>query len=122
MVIPSPACGGGLGWGLMPWCHVPPCIQCLNDPLQHAVAVFQNFVVPETENTPTTPFEKGIASIMIAGRSMVAAICFDDEPRFRTGKIGDIRPDHELPAKTPAQLTLAEDPPKRPFGIRSVSP
>jgi hypothetical protein len=68
---------------------------------------------------PTASFEEGIASIVIAGVSMLAAICFNEEPRFRTSEVGDIPPNHKLPAKTPAQLALTENPPERPFGIRA---
>lgn len=68
------------------------------DRLRGALRIGQHRVVPETQHAPSVGFERSRSFPVIGNRvEMLAAVQLDDQPRVTTGKIGDIRTDHQLP-------------------------
>jgi hypothetical protein len=88
---------------------------------QHAGTVTQNVVVPKAQDTPPLSDQLCIAPFVMAGQSMLAAIGLDDQPCFDASEVDNVRRDRELPAKAPAELSLAELTPEHTLSIGQVS-
>jgi hypothetical protein len=88
--------------------------------VQYPVAVFDYLIVSEPQDAPAVLIEEGVASVVIAGLRMLATVGFDHQPRFRTGKIDDIRRYHELSPEAPAQLATAQNTPERPLCVGCI--
>jgi len=88
--------------------------------LKHAGAVLENFVVPEAQQAPALLAQSVIAAVVFAGDCMLTAIDLDDQPRFDTGEIDDIRRDWKLPPEPPSERIAPQLPPKQLLGIGHI--
>src|SRR2546423_11914816 len=79
--------------------------------LEYAGAVFENLVVPESENTPALSSQRGVSAVVLAGVTMLAAIRFDDYAGFDAREIGEIGRYLQLATKAPAETGAAWVPP-----------
>jgi hypothetical protein len=73
------------------------CVQFIQDPLQDRFCLGQNLMVPEAQN-PVTHTLKRCRSLGIPLFAMLAAIGFDNQLFFDTGKVGDIWAKLHLPS------------------------
>jgi hypothetical protein len=84
--------------------------------------ILDDIVVPEAQHTITLGFEKG-GSASISGFIMLAAIEFDDQPRFDTKKVDDEGADTGLSSELQiAKLAIPDGVPKSAFDVGRVSP
>jgi len=78
-------------------------VQRIPDVLQDRLSLAQHRIVPIPTDAQSPTLEKTRPLIIpLGGFSMLAAIEFDDEPRFTAIEINDIRRDRVLPTKLPA--------------------
>ncbi|HEY3779134.1 MAG TPA: hypothetical protein VGL35_13860 [Rhizomicrobium sp.] len=74
--------------------------------------LFFQFQIPEPENTKTLAFQEFAANAImfdIFGLGMLAAVEFDDQLRFETHEVGDIRADRLLsPELVPKKAAVAQ--------------
>jgi len=89
------------------------------DGFEDAVRLRDNVVVPEAKDMKTADSQERIA-MRVVGRSldMLAAVKFDNETCFKTGKIGDVAADTMLPTKLESsQLAPTQVLPKQVLGF-----
>jgi hypothetical protein len=112
--IPSPACGGGLGWGLAGrgkrGCYR----------LKNAVTILQNLVIPEANDSPALASEISIA-LPIIPFTMLSAIGLNDELGFDAHEIGDVGRYWVLPPEAPTELITTQLVPQRALCIGHVA-
>ena len=112
---PSPACGGGPGWG--------PARKPTQDYLAHALRIPQHLVVPEPQNTKTATAQKRIAPRIARRIGVLSAVDFHDQPGLQAGEVDDVRADGQLPPEPESlQLAHAQAAPQRAFGIGHPAP
>jgi hypothetical protein len=83
----------------------------------------QQFVVPESRNTPTVPQQVSCPVLVIARLSgVLAAIQLDDDAMLETGKIHMEWSNRMLPPKLAStKAAFAQVPPQKTFCIRLLS-
>jgi hypothetical protein len=80
--------------------------------LQHALAIQEHLIVPETKHRPALPREIGVTGIISMAFGMLETIRLDDQLGAKTKKVDNIRSDRNLPAKLEAiQATIAQKTP-----------
>ena len=83
-----------------------------------AVSIGQNIVVPEAQNTPAKFFQTYSAHNIIRIVGMLAAIGFNNQMIFSTGKIGNEFANGMLTSKTIAlKATITQEIPEAIFGV-----
>jgi hypothetical protein len=92
--------------------------QCFGYPLKHSFEVLQDVVVPKSQYPPTFARQERVAPVVIARQGVLSAIGFDNQTRFKTDKIDDIRRYRKLSPKPPAKLILTQHPPQRALCVR----
>ncbi len=110
LLFPSPACGGGSGWGLQ---------QDKTNLFQHAFRLRQNIVVPETQNSKASSSEPGCARLIVVwGRLMLTPVDLDNELSFDAEEIDDVRSHRNLAAEmVAADPVRAESKPETNFSV-----
>jgi hypothetical protein len=98
-----------------------PISERIGDCLQHAGAIFENIVVPEAEDPPAFRPQSRVSPVMVTRLSVLAAIGFNDEARFETRKIDNVRRYRKLTAKAPAKAVTAQFAPQRLLGVGHIS-
>ena len=109
-VFPSP-CGRGWGRG------------DFGDGRQNALKIFEDFVIPETQNRVAQGAQIGVARLItFEGASVLAAVEFDDEPEFGADEVHDVGADGLLTAELVAiHLAVAQLAPEQGFGIGGLA-
>ncbi len=80
-------------------------------------------MIPESQYTKSAFSEIDVALCVVRSRRCVlSAIQFDDQTRMQASKIGDVRSDRMLPAKSvPIQVSSAEMPPQMALCLRCIA-
>jgi hypothetical protein len=98
--------------------------ECSIHDVDHFIRPHENIAIPEPDHTAAMllkPARAHFITLVSIFLSVTAAIHFDDQARFGTKEIGEVRPYRRLPPKTEAgQLFSAKQRPQSPFGIRHV--
>ena len=76
--------------------------------LQNPCSVFENLVVPEPENAPSSAPQRFVPKFVLSGQSMLSAVGLDDQPRFEAGEINNVGRDCMLPSEPPRELLVAK--------------
>jgi hypothetical protein len=76
-----------------------PSLQFCQNARGNPFGVAQNLTVPEPEYAPSQAFEPSSAARIFLVLKVLTAIRLDDQEVFGAGKIGDERPDRDLPAE-----------------------
>ena len=76
----------------------------------HAGSVRKDVIVPEAQDAEAGGSEPAIFRRVCAGSGVLPAINFDDEPRVKADKVGDVRADRVLPAEAMAVELIASQP------------
>jgi hypothetical protein len=72
-------------------------IKNIQNPLQNTFNIPQYFMIPESQNTVTFPFQKfGPHLVSLILFSMLAAVKFDDQISFHTTEVGNETPNRML--------------------------
>jgi hypothetical protein len=95
-----------------------PCRKRLDDPLDDAVDILQDLIVPETEHNLACRLQDG-RSLQVTGDVdvMLTAINLNDELRLDAGEVGNESIDRHLPAKLATKLLRAQSRPQFSFCI-----
>ena len=87
------------------------------DPIQNAAGIFENLVIPETNNPKSFPFKTFGASLVFELLDcMLTSVKFHNQLSFQTAEIGDIRSDRLLsPEFISEKLPGTKQPPQSLF-------
>ena len=90
------------------------------DRFQNAVGVFEDVVVPETDDAIAVGFDASCSRGVSLGR-MLAAIAFDSEFETATGEVDDVTADRELPRELCVERSGSQVQPEAPLGVRHIA-
>ena len=96
---------GGFGWGSVPFRLIEP----INDPSGDGGGISQRTCVPEAQDAIPLASHPRVAHRIMRGLravGMMAAVKFDDEPRFKTDKVCVIGTRRMSPPELPAVIAL----------------
>ena len=111
--ITLPPCGGGKGWGVA--------IESGSNHFDDAVAVFEDFVVPETQNPKSLPFHPRRPGDIGRVFGVLTTVHFDDETRVQTKEVDDVGPKRHLSPETATiNLFSAQTRPQPGFGLGHI--
>ena len=89
--------------------------ECRGDGFEHPIAILQDIMVPEAEDSPSVAAKHSIARVVLAVAAVLSAIGLDDEAPLNASKIDYVRRDRMLTPETPAERIAARSFPKRSF-------
>ena len=96
--------------------------QRFQDHAAYAFDLFQNRIIPETQEEKACPPQPAIAPEIARRSSVLAAVDFDDETPFQADEIDDAWADRALPPETMTrQLPVPEMSPELLLGVGHVS-
>ncbi len=93
--------------------------ECLDDRLHHTIQIFQNIIVPESQNAKSF-FSQPAITVCVVRKliAMLPTIDFDDQTFLEANEIHDEGTEWRLPPETrPIELAAAQRPPQFSFGI-----
>jgi hypothetical protein len=94
-------------------------LDCFQYPLEDTGRIAKDIVVPEAQDAESAHFQIGIANLIADTLSMLAPVCFDDQPMLERDEIDDPRSERDLtPEFVVGQLPRAEKMPELLLGIR----
>jgi hypothetical protein len=95
-------------------------LQCLVNPLINAFDIRGDLIVPETQHAKVLFGEPAI-TMCVAFTPVLSTVYFDDQARFETCKVRDVRSERNLPTELESlYLTFAQHVPQATFRFRHI--
>jgi hypothetical protein len=94
---------------------------CIRDPREHRISVFQNLGIPETKDAIIFRIQPVGAGSITFAFGMLTAIDLNDQAKLVRNKIHNVRSDRRLATKGDAIETMRAKPiPKALFRLRHI--
>jgi hypothetical protein len=84
--------------------------------------IVENFIIPESQDTKALPSQIRIADRVVMRLSMLPAVHLNDQTRFDTHEIRDVRADGALPSElSPHERAITQLPPEDALDVRHLT-